>query len=165
MNKKLFIGIGIVLVLLIIGCSILIVKINSEPKTEEKIEEKAKDSKDEKKPEEKKPEEKKTEEKKEEKKEEPKKTEEKKSDEKKEEQKTEGEGKKVPDLTGLTLDEAIEKLNSNKIASSFSLKRMDSDKPKDTIVKTEPAAGATYEDKLEIVFYLSNGPKTNGTNN
>ena len=157
MNKKVLIGIAVVLFILIIGCGVLLYKINSDPKPEEKIAEKKDSNKKEKEKEEQPKEDKKTEEKKEEATKEEKNTE--KKEEKKEEKKDDGNSQKVPDLTGLTLDEAIAKLNANKIKSSFSIQKIDSDKPKDTIVKTEPAAGSSIDGDLQITFYFSKGPK------
>jgi beta-lactam-binding protein with PASTA domain len=140
-NTKLLIAIGVVLFLMIIACSVLIIHLNKDDKQDVKTQEK-RDS-------DKKEEKKKEEPKKEEKKEEP----------KDKEKRNTGEGK-VPDLTGLTVEEAVEVLNGAHISSKYSLKRIDSDKPKDTIVKTEPEAGAEIgEEALEITFYLSRGPK------
>ena len=67
---------------------------------------------------------------------------------------------KFPDLTGLTLEEATDKLNKAHIKSTYTIQREDSELAKGIVVRTEPKAGtALPEGELEIVFYLSNGSK------
>ena len=66
---------------------------------------------------------------------------------------------RVPELRGLTIEEAIKKLNEKRITSKYSIKRIDSDQRRDTIVKTEPEVNTPIEGDLEIVFYLSKGVK------
>ncbi len=91
------------------------------------------------------------------------KIEEKKEQEKKrEEEKKKEEEKelpKLPDLTGMSVEEATAKLNKENISSNYSLQRVDSELKKGTIVRTEPEAGAPIEGTIDIVFYLSNGNK------
>ena len=85
-------------------------------------------------------------------------------EEKKEQKKQEEEKKKeeknlpkLPDLTGLTVEEAAAKLNAANISSNYTIKREDSDLRKDVIVRTEPEAGTDVEGTIDLVFYLSKG--------
>ncbi len=83
-----------------------------------------------------------------------------KDDKKKEEEVIDPNAPKFPDLTGLTLEEATDKLNKAHIASDFTIQREDSELKKGVVVRTEPKAGTPLpEGKLQIVFYLSNGSK------
>ena len=67
---------------------------------------------------------------------------------------------KFPDLSGLSLEEATDKLNKARIKSSYTIQREDSELAKGTVVRTEPKAGTPLEEgELTIVFYLSNGSK------
>ena len=138
MEKKNLIILAVALLFLVIGGT-TIVMVSHNKKQAEKIEEK-KDGK----------------------------SEEQKEKEKKEKEKEQKEQKekdeklpKLPDLKGMTVEEATNKLNSENIDSDFTIKREDSDLKKGVIVRTEPEAGSTLptEEKLQIVFYLSNGNK------
>lgn len=134
-TKKILIGVAIVLALLIIGCSVLLIKNNNEPKTEEKADNK----KDIEKNEEKKNDSK---------------------DNKAEDIEEINDGVlRVPNLRGLTVEEAVAKLNEKKITARYLIKRIDNDQKKDTIVKTEPEINTPVEGELEITFYLSKGIK------
>ena len=84
-----------------------------------------------------------------------------KKDDKKKDEEGDPNTSKFPDLTGLTLEEAIDKLNKAHIASDYTIQREDSELKKGVVVRTEPKAGTALpnEGKIQIVFYLSNGSK------
>ena len=127
-TKKILIVVAIILALLIVGCGVLLYKFNSDAKTEEKADNK----KDAEKNEEKK-------------------------DDSKEKEVTEIEEindgvLRVPNLRGLTVEEAVAKLNEKKITAKYMIKRIDNDQRKDTIVKTEPEINTPVEGDLEITY-------------
>ena len=149
-DKKTFIIIAVVLFFLVAGVTTILI-VNSNKKTAEKVEEKQQETKNDTS-------------KDSSKKEDSSSKTDKKDDKDKDKDKEKEEDNnlpKLPDLTGMTVEEATAKLNSERIASDFTIQREDSDLKSGVIVRTEPKAGSPLptEEKLQIIFYLSNGKK------
>lgn len=66
---------------------------------------------------------------------------------------------KVPDLLGLTVDEALKETESLHIGLKFR-DRITSNKEEDTIVETDPAAGTAVKENSTIEYILSSGPES-----